>query len=174
MFQLRRALLALSVPVFAGALLVGATSAWGAQEEPLPVPDDAALVTETTTPKTPDLDCADFASQADAQAELAKDRSDPHGLDGNDNDIACESHFGMPTQPPAAQPETSPPPPAVHTPQDKDCADFAPGQAQAELDANPADPHGLDADNDGLACESSAGSGQVSVHPVGGVATGGH
>lgn len=39
-----------------------------------------------------DLDCADFASQADAQAELRRDPTDPHGLDGSDDDgIACES-----------------------------------------------------------------------------------
>jgi hypothetical protein len=39
-----------------------------------------------------DLDCNDFQFQEDAQAELERDPSDPHGLDGNDNDgIACES-----------------------------------------------------------------------------------
>jgi hypothetical protein len=36
--------------------------------------------------------CADFASQAQAQAVLRADPRDPNGLDGNDNDgIACES-----------------------------------------------------------------------------------
>ncbi len=39
------------------------------------------------------------------------------------------------------------------------CADFAtPAAAQAALDADPSDPNGLDADNDGIACESGAGS----------------
>jgi hypothetical protein len=38
-----------------------------------------------------DLDCADFASQADAQAELQRDRSDPHGLDPDGDGVACES-----------------------------------------------------------------------------------
>ncbi len=38
------------------------------------------------------LNCDDFASQAEAQAELRADPSDPNGLDGNDDDgIACES-----------------------------------------------------------------------------------
>ncbi len=38
------------------------------------------------------LNCMDFDSQADAQAELRADPSDPNGLDGNDDDgIACES-----------------------------------------------------------------------------------
>ncbi|WP_128434106.1 hypothetical protein [Streptomyces cyaneus] len=41
----------------------------------------------------PDLDCRDFAFQEDAQAELNRDRSDPHRLDedqGPDDGIACE------------------------------------------------------------------------------------
>jgi hypothetical protein len=38
-----------------------------------------------------DLDCADFASQADAQAEFQRDPSDPHGLDPDGDGIACES-----------------------------------------------------------------------------------
>ena len=37
-----------------------------------------------------DLDCADFAWQADAQAELESDPGDPHGLDGDDDGVACE------------------------------------------------------------------------------------
>ena len=36
--------------------------------------------------------CSDFQFQEDAQAEFDRDRSDPHNLDGNDNDgKACES-----------------------------------------------------------------------------------
>ena len=40
-----------------------------------------------------DRDCADFATQADAQAfMLASGPGDPHGLDGSDDDgLACES-----------------------------------------------------------------------------------
>jgi Excalibur calcium-binding domain len=38
-----------------------------------------------------DLDCADFASQADAQAEFQRDPSDPHGLDPDGDGTACES-----------------------------------------------------------------------------------
>ena len=42
--------------------------------------------------QTGDLDCADFASQAQAQAALRTNPADPHGLDRNDDDgIACES-----------------------------------------------------------------------------------
>ncbi len=43
---------------------------------------------------------------------------------------------------------------------DLDCADFATQQeAQAEYDADPSDPNGLDADSDGIACETNAGDG---------------
>jgi len=37
-----------------------------------------------------DLDCADFATQEEAQAEYDADPSDPHGLDADDDGIACE------------------------------------------------------------------------------------
>lgn len=47
--------------------------------------------------------------------------------------------------------------------QDLDCADFGPGEAQANLDANPGDPNNLDADNDGEACEGSGGGGGASA-----------
>ena len=41
-----------------------------------------------------DRDCADFASQADAQAALDADLSDPDNLDADVDGIACEDHFG--------------------------------------------------------------------------------
>ena len=41
-----------------------------------------------------DRDCADFASQADAQAVLDADLTDPEGLDADLDGIACEDHFG--------------------------------------------------------------------------------
>jgi hypothetical protein len=37
-----------------------------------------------------DLDCADFNTQQEAQAELNRDPSDPHGLDADNDGIACE------------------------------------------------------------------------------------
>ncbi len=45
-----------------------------------------------------DKDCADFASQADAQAALAAEPSDPDNLDADDDGIACEDRFGTPGQ----------------------------------------------------------------------------
>lgn len=66
---------------------------------------------------------------------------------------------------------------------DLDCKDFATREeAQAELDRDRSDPNRLDRDKDGVACESLPSQAapppaddrqQVSVHPVGGVATGG-
>ncbi|OLZ59744.1 excalibur calcium-binding domain-containing protein [Amycolatopsis keratiniphila] len=124
-------------------------------------------------PAIADLNCRDFQYQEDAQAELEKDRSDPHNLDDDNDGIACETR---PKRGTATSKTITPAP--VPTFKDKDCADF-PSQAaaQAELKKNPRDPHKLDGDHDGYACESRFGepakSGQVKVKPVGGVATGG-
>ncbi|MFD2397738.1 excalibur calcium-binding domain-containing protein [Prauserella oleivorans] len=137
-----------------------------------------------------DLNCSDFEYQEDAQAELERDPSDPHDLDGDPEDgVACEGLPSRGAQP--TTPTTPAPPPAETTepaPQpapveqtttepafsDKNCADFATqAQAQATLDADPSDPHNLDADNDGEACERHfAGTSgdhdqQVSVYPSG-------
>ncbi len=138
-----------------------------------------------------DLDCGDFATQQEAQAELERDPSDPNGLDGNDDGVACESlpsgSGGGPTDLPTAPettepsvPETERPVDAAGSVVDRDCADFATQQqAQAALDADPSDPERLDADDDGVACESffdgadERDDQQVAVHPVGGVDTGG-
>ena len=38
-----------------------------------------------------DLDCSDFNTQEEAQAELDKDSSDPNNLDGDNDGIACEN-----------------------------------------------------------------------------------
>lgn len=165
---LRRTLVAASVLV-----LVGMTGT-------------ATAFAESSGAAQGDLDCKDFATQEEAQAELEKDRSDPHGLDGNDNDgMACESLPSAPVTTTSPPPDTTEPPAsskeAATTPAfaDKDCADFATkGDAQATLDADRSDPHRLDADDDGLACEAHFSDGeddqQVRVHPVGGVATGGN
>ena len=51
--------------------------------------------------------CADFPSQAAAQAELAKDASDPNGLDDDDDGQACEN-FGYSAAGSAAAATTAP------------------------------------------------------------------
>jgi hypothetical protein len=90
-----------------------------------------------------DLDCADFDSQTEAQVELERDRSDPHGLDADNDGRACETFDYSDGGGGGGDGGT-----------DLDCADF-PSQAaaQAEFRRDPSDPHGLDADNDRIACE---------------------
>jgi Excalibur calcium-binding domain len=46
----------------------------------------------TGTAVAADLDCADFATQAEAQAVLAADPGDPNRLDADDDGQACEDH----------------------------------------------------------------------------------
>lgn len=141
-----------------------------------------------------DQNCSDFPSQAAAQQHLRDDPSDPDGLDGDNDGIACESNpspydnqpvdrsggGGGEAPPPTYPPLTSPPPtsprptsppatspaatqPASAAPRqgsssagDVDCPDF-PSQAAAQrhLRADSSDPDRLDADNDGIACETN-------------------
>ena len=90
---------------------------------------------------TEDLDCADFATQQEAQAELERDLSDPHGLDADNDGIACEVLDGGGNVGGGGAIEL-------------DCADFATQEeARAEIESDPSDPNNLDADNDGIACE---------------------
>ncbi|WP_299959031.1 excalibur calcium-binding domain-containing protein [uncultured Modestobacter sp.] len=48
----------------------------------------------TGTASAADLNCSDFATQAEAQAVLDADPSDPNNLDQDDDKIACESLAG--------------------------------------------------------------------------------
>jgi hypothetical protein len=87
-----------------------------------------------------DLDCVDFATQEEAQAELERDPGDPNGLDADNDGIACEELAGGG---------------GGGGDGELDCADFATQQeAQAELERDPSDPNNLDADGDGVACET--------------------
>jgi hypothetical protein len=90
-----------------------------------------------------DRNCPAFQSQPEAQAffeAAGGPDSDPHGLDGDNDGIACES---LPLIPPGT---------------DRNCPSFAThAEAQAFFEAAGGpqlDPHGLDRDNDGIACES--------------------
>jgi hypothetical protein len=51
----------------------------------------AVLSLGSGTAGAADLDCSDFATQAEAQAALIADPSDPNGLDTDDDATACES-----------------------------------------------------------------------------------
>ncbi|CAA9584002.1 MAG: hypothetical protein AVDCRST_MAG87-3708 [uncultured Thermomicrobiales bacterium] len=107
-----------------------------------------------------DRDCGHFGSREEAQAELEATPSDPDRLDGNNDGIACEDHdysAGTPADEEAASPVATPLGGTLDIDlrrRNLNCADFLSQQAaQAELNANPADPHGLDRNNDGQACE---------------------
>lgn len=71
---LRRTILFLSALAIAGFTYVGAAGA------------------------AQDLDCADFGSQAEAQAELDRDPGDPHRLDDDNDGMACEALAGEPSE----------------------------------------------------------------------------
>jgi len=104
-----------------------------------------------------DLDCSDFGSQAEAQAALDADPSDPNGLDAEGDGEACEaSSFGggstaSPSAPSSASPSAAPSGGGGGAPSgtgDIDC-----DQVDGPIPTPPGDPDGLDGDGDGLACE---------------------
>ncbi|MGW4271952.1 hypothetical protein ACWEGQ_06210 [Streptomyces seoulensis] len=132
--------------------------------------------------------CVNFASQADAQAVLRADPSDPNHLD-NGGGVACR---GLPeprdTRPVAgsAQRFTCGPgdPRSALCPQPKrpfdaryflrygndayDCPDFAAqADAQAVLRFQPTDPNHLDDDRNGIACPDLPGPKDVKPVPRG-------
>lgn len=114
-----------------------------------------------------DLDCDDFDSQAEAQQTLRADPSDPNGLDAENDGVACET---TPYDNPAR--DEVPVQGAVSPGGDLDCEDFASQQeAQAAYNQDTSDPNGLDADDDGLACEDfdyTNGVGATGNPPTGG------
>ncbi len=96
---------------------------------------------------------------------LEQDPSDPHGLDADADGEACEWNSQGSESAPPSQGTSTPTPDPSATPEpsrdprssdrDLDCADFSSqAEAQATLEDDPSDPHGLDADGDGEACES--------------------
>ncbi len=74
----------------------------------------AVTVPMTGTALAADVDCADFPTQAQAQAVLVADPTDPNGLDGNKNGTACEDH-AFAGAPAAATPAAGTPVPQVAT-----------------------------------------------------------
>ena len=140
-----------------------------------------------------EYDCGDFDSRAEAQRILEGEPSDPAGLDGDGDGVACESLPGngaaitgttptatttatvtTPTEvntetptatitaTPTVEPTTGEPdagddlPPLSEGSDDPcDCGDFdSQARAQEYYDDEPGDLSGLDADDDGEACES--------------------
>jgi MYXO-CTERM domain-containing protein len=91
----------------------------------------------------PDRDCADFASQAEAQEALDGSVGDPERLDANDDGVACESYF----REAAATTRSTPEPSRTSAPE-------------------------ADEDNEADETKEGDDVGQVKVLPQGGVDTG--
>jgi micrococcal nuclease len=129
-------------------------------------PEDEPEPTPAPSPSEGDLNCGDFATQEEAQAVLDQDPSDPNGLDADGDGIACDGGSGaaptpQPEPEPAPEPTPEPEPepaPSEPVPSGADgtynCSDFS-SQAEAQAYLTEGDPHGLDADGDGQACEDS-------------------
>jgi hypothetical protein len=97
-----------------------------------------------------DLTCSDFAGQAEAQAALDADPTDPYGLDLDLDGVACEIPFLTPVDENRAAAS-----PAPSQDRDVDCADFAfQEDAQVVYDRIPGDPFNLDPSGDSYACAS--------------------
>lgn len=157
------------------------------REAGFPTYGDAPLPPQQYEQAPGDLNCEDFASQAEAQAALREDPSDPNGLDGppgpvgtGEPGVACEGALPGPVDfEPVANEGVVPgsgvtsvedvaSAPAAQYGQAGDiyCEDFfSREESQAALDAEPGSTSGLDADGDGLACEEviSAPPTQVDV-----------
>lgn len=58
---------------------------------PTPTPDSGDAPDLPPLPPDGDYNCGDFDTHEQAQYVLERDPSDPHGLDGDDDGIACES-----------------------------------------------------------------------------------
>lgn len=107
------------------------------------------------------LNCSDFEGDPGAaQQTLLDDPSDPNNLDGDGDGYACDADAGNSGLPSANDPVAETPSESeapVDTGDsdgdgtgDLDCADFSTQEAaQAEFDADPSDPNGLDRDDDG-------------------------
>ena len=134
---------------------------------PSTVPD--STVSETITPApSVDLDCSDFATQAEAQAALAEDPTDPYGLDEDFDGIACEETFPGSVPEDNQSSEFAPEP----APEPDPSVPAAPDPSSSGYPPPPLDPYGdwtceevgggpysvppgspRDADGDGVACE---------------------
>ncbi|WP_122090047.1 thermonuclease family protein [Halalkalicoccus subterraneus] len=129
----------------------------GSTEEP---PADGTDEDEGGSDNSADYDCSDFETQAEAQAVLDEDPSDPHGLDADGDGTACETLPGGSGDSEGDDGESDGD--GTDTDDgdsggdiDYNCSDFeTQAEAQAVLDEDSSDPHGLDRDGDGVACES--------------------
>lgn len=112
-------------------------------------------------PHGPDRSCADFVSWWEAQNffyAAGGPVSDPHRLDGNGDGVACESLLDIFKEDPEPSLPESEALPTEDDFVDWDCGDFNSWQEAQdffESEGGPeSDPHRLDGNKDGIACES--------------------
>lgn len=114
------------------------------------------------------MDCSDFSSQGVAQAALAADPSDPNGLDGDGDGVACESlaaneRYDAPEATPDPNPDREDNRQRGSRRQTEPSHELAPsGGGGEDIDCDEVDgpiptpfgdPDNLDGDGDGWACE---------------------
>ena len=146
----------------------------GSPEQPPPTPTPAPQPAQDE-PEEPDRNCSDFDTWQEAQdfyEAAGGPDSDPHRLDGNSDGIACESLPGSPEQPPPTP--TKAPTPTATRPEteddDRNCSDFGTWREAQDFFLSAggpdSDPHGLDGNNDGTACESLPGAPKPDATPT--------
>ena len=121
-----------------------------------------------------DRNCGDFATWREAQDFFLSEGgpgSDPHGLDRDGDGVVCQSLPGAPQDDPGpAKPSPTPAPVPEDTFIDRNCGDFAAWQEAQDFflsEGGPGDdPHGLDRDGDGVACQSLPGAPQDDPGPA--------
>lgn len=150
------------------------TAATAPASAPATAPATASASAPATTPEETsasvppeDLDCADFSTQAEAQAVLEQDVTDPHRLDDDGDLQACEA---LPDGEQYASPELYPDPDPSRDDKPMRRPRSAVGPSSGSVPPSPNDdincdqvggpiptPHGdpnnLDGDDDGWACE---------------------
>ena len=139
---------------------------------PDPTPSETQLAAPASShsglphdPEGLDRSCSDFDSWWDAQNfyhAAGGPGSDPHNLDRNGDGVACESLAGSPVVVEFA--DTDPPESLDSTTGfvDRNCSDFVDWRSAQdffESEGGPSrDPHRLDRNSDGVACESLSGA----------------
>ncbi len=137
------------------------------ESTPIPTPTSVPTTrtpTETPTPESEDThNCSDFDTWSEAQSFFESEGgpgSDPHRLDRDKDGIACQSLKGAPKTPTPVSADT--PTPTAKAKDTHNCSDFdtwSEAQSFFESEGGPgSDPHNLDGDDDGIACQSLKGA----------------
>ena len=127
---------------------------------------DTDAVVSDTEDNFYDRDCADFVTWQDAQDFFLAEggpAGDPHRLDVNGDGVACESLPGSPSDGSATEGDADNSPAEKEDDfVDRNCEDFAFWQDAQDFflaEGGPdSDPHRLDGNGNGVACESLPGA----------------